>query len=333
MTMQKVFDIAWRRNLHFRPSLSSIVFDPSAIFLVERRTRLVSIDQLTGETRWSASVDNPWGSLAVTPFVCVYIGQNGLLTCFDRRSGAVRWVSNVGGGSGHVAAASRSVITGGWRGYSPVRAFDLENGEAKWSWSNLNPTGNYVQPLAGDEVFVTSERGTNTLQKVDANTGDNVGTWSLPNAINSGDKSLAFTAAEDAVYFRTGSHGVCRLIDDTIENVWESETKLSSAVPLRYGSKLVLAGMFGGQIVDIRSKTVTAIGSSCPMVPGLFVSTHSAFLGLTTGHLVNVDFEGNEVAREHIAEHITTIGGGTTGLVYVVTKGELLAYLISDCQL
>jgi outer membrane protein assembly factor BamB len=62
-------DVEWRRNLHFHPYPSSAVFGHLGVFLVERRTRLVSIDPSNGGTLWSLPVFNPWGSLTVNASV------------------------------------------------------------------------------------------------------------------------------------------------------------------------------------------------------------------------------------------------------------------------
>ncbi len=324
MKSESFLDVSWRRNLHFHPCVSSAVFEDSGIFLVERRTRLVSVDPMTGGTLWSLPVYNPWGSLTVNDSVCLYLEQNRVLTCVDRESGVIRWVTRPEFWCRQLAISGDSIISGGWRGYSPLRAFCLADGRLKWSWSD-QPKLDYVAPISVGQTFYTSVRGSRNLLHIDANSGKVIGDWSLADPIASGDSDPAFGAVGADIYFRAGESGVCRLVAGQVETLWNHSNELSVAPPRLFGAKALVTGKSGLFVLDLNGSPAREVASQSPVAAGIAPTEAGAVLGLRSGHVVEIDPDGILSRRQHLAERITMVGSGSPGVIYVATKGELLA--------
>jgi outer membrane protein assembly factor BamB len=320
----RFLDVLWRRNLHFLPSSSSVAFDHSGVFLVERRTRLVKVDPLNGVALWSLPIFNKWGTLEVNASCCVYLDGDRVLRCIDRDSGSIRWATKRDWGCKHLAIAGDSIISGGWRGYTVLHAFDPHDGLLKWSWSN-KPKLDYVAPVSIGNSFYTSVRGSRVLLQVDANSGDVIGDWSLSDPIASGDSDPAFGAIGEDIYFRTGESGVSRLVAGQVETLWNHSNELSVAPPRFFGAKALVTGKSGLFVLDLNGSPAREVASQSPVAAGIAPIEAGAIVGLRSGHVVEIDPDGAKSRRQHLAERVTMVGSGSPGVIYVATKGELLA--------
>lgn len=121
--------IVWERDLHQRGLGSGVAIAPGHVVVHERRTRLVSLDPDDGSVRWDVAAGAWPRDLVLAGSYCLVLPQiPSDLLCLDVHTGSLVWRAELARYSGNVVVTGDTVLAGGWRGYTPVRAFDLATG-------------------------------------------------------------------------------------------------------------------------------------------------------------------------------------------------------------
>jgi outer membrane protein assembly factor BamB len=124
--------IVWERNLHQSGRGTKAAIAPGYLVVHERRTRLVSLDPDDGSVRWDVPAGTWPRDLVLAHPYCLVLPQSPSdLLCLDVHTGTLVWRVELATYTGGVSVAGDVVLAGGWRGYTPVRAFDLATGAPK----------------------------------------------------------------------------------------------------------------------------------------------------------------------------------------------------------
>jgi len=125
--------VAWERQLHQAGSASALAVNTRYLVVHERRTRLVSLDPLDGSVRWDIPIGTWPRAVVISGPHCLVIPQNtGELLCLDLDNGERVWSVGLRGYVGHLVVAGDTVLVGGWRGYTPLHALDVDTGRLRW---------------------------------------------------------------------------------------------------------------------------------------------------------------------------------------------------------
>lgn len=199
-----MLEVMWRKELHMRPSPSSLCVHDGALVVAGQHSRLFRLHPLTGEVLWQVSVGDAHGTAAVGSDVVVYLDQMGVLSCFELGDGSLRWSKQGEWFSGYLSVAESSVLVGGWRGYERLGARSLASGRVLWR------------------------------SKRDRSTGRTLDRWRLPGPVVDVDLEASFAATPSgSVVFRTGSFGVVELSSDGVSEIWRSPNELGSSAPIQ----------------------------------------------------------------------------------------------------
>ncbi|WP_221090934.1 outer membrane protein assembly factor BamB family protein [Deinococcus aquaedulcis] len=98
-----------------------------------RRTSLAALDLVTGEELWRTRRQEvvSWDIATTTTHAFVRGRQS--LTALLLSTGEVVWQIAVPPFSGWIHAVQDTVMIGGWRGYSPIQAYDTKDGCVVWT--------------------------------------------------------------------------------------------------------------------------------------------------------------------------------------------------------
>lgn len=168
----------WRHDLHQAPNPRTIVRS-DLVIAPERRNRLVRLDPATGATGWSAHVENTWGWLAGASDRVFYLNQHSRLQCHALDSGEVRWTADLRGINGWMVPAGAVLLVGGWRGYTPLLALEVETGEVRWreDWVGRQ---RIAEPLVGSWGIAVASLDEPVLRFLVPETGATDGEVPLP---------------------------------------------------------------------------------------------------------------------------------------------------------
>ena len=121
--------IVWERDLHQAGRATAVATTPGHVVVHERRTRLVSLDPDDGAVRWDVPAGTWPRDLVLAGSYCLVLPQTPAdLLCLDVHTGTLVWRAELAPFSGNVVVTGDTVLVGGWRGYTPIRAFDLTTG-------------------------------------------------------------------------------------------------------------------------------------------------------------------------------------------------------------
>lgn len=128
-----MFTRAWTYPIHH--AVGAFAADGDECFVAARRTKLVCVSSGTGEVRWAAHIQGPYGWLAFTERSVFYLNPHDDLTAVDRGTGEHRWSRKLSGVNGWLHALGGRVVVGGWRGYTDILALDADDGRTCWTKS------------------------------------------------------------------------------------------------------------------------------------------------------------------------------------------------------
>ncbi|MFC3500021.1 PQQ-binding-like beta-propeller repeat protein [Micromonospora krabiensis] len=192
-----IFEARWRRQLHQHGSSSAFggwAAAPDLIVVHERSTRLVGVDLRDGATVWDAPFGTWPRAVVIVGDRCLGIAQNiPQLVCFDLSSGQRLWSADLPGFTGHIVSAGGVVLVGGWRGYTPLMAFDLRDGAPLWRSPGRVTT---VAPMAVGAQVLLADPATGEIRLIDPRDGSQVNAWSLPEPVVSDDSRTVFATLE-----------------------------------------------------------------------------------------------------------------------------------------
>ncbi|MFG2303388.1 PQQ-binding-like beta-propeller repeat protein [Actinacidiphila glaucinigra] len=321
----------WERTLHQRVDPRTLAVAGDRLVVHERWSRLVCLDRRDGTVRW----DVPFGlwprSVVVAGDHVLGIAQDSdVLRCWDLATGVALWEAALRPFTGHITVGAGTVLVGGWRGYSPLHAFDLRTGHPLWSTSQRRDT---VLPLAvGDYALVGADSGT-CLCLLGMRDGVERARWELPEPLTPVDAGAAFSrAADDRVLVRCGPGTVVevRVECGTVRTLRRHDTALMAA-PVEYAGELLWLREPGGYAVvdpsdgslrrrvDLRQRPAEGV-----------VPTGSGFLvGGDQGTVLRLDPAGRVVARAAVSRRVCALRpagpDGHPEHVVVATRGTLLA--------
>lgn len=194
--------VLWERELHQRGGASAFAVGPDCVLLHERRTRLVCLERVDGAVRWDVPLGTwPRGIVLAGDRVLVLPQTPYVLSCFDARTGASLWSVPTPRWTGNLAVHSDTVVTGGWRGYTPMTGLDLADGGVRWTTPSAVTS---VRTLAwAGGVLTGSGREAVLLDPAD---GSDLDRWRLPDPLAGPDaKAFVPVDAERVVAICEGS--------------------------------------------------------------------------------------------------------------------------------
>ncbi|WP_035796047.1 outer membrane protein assembly factor BamB family protein [Kitasatospora mediocidica] len=200
----------WERNLHQPGRAAGLAVTAEHIVVHERWTRLVGLDPLDGAQRWDIPVGTWPRATVVVGERCLVIPQNlPRLSCLDVRTGETLWTAQLAEFTGHLVATEDTVLVGGWRGYTPLTAFDLQTGTLLWR----NPErAEIAVPLVTEAGVLVGEPHGAEIRLVEPRDGRITRRWSLPEPLASGDAQPVLTSLDsDRVLARCGPRTVLEL--------------------------------------------------------------------------------------------------------------------------
>ncbi|WP_433857042.1 PQQ-binding-like beta-propeller repeat protein [Streptomyces kronopolitis] len=328
-------EVLWERTLHQRLHPCTVAVAGDCVVAHERQSRLVCLDWRDGTLRW----DVPFGlwprSVVAAGDHCLGIAQNtDVLTCWDLRTGAVLWKADLPRLAGHIVVGDDTVIVGGWRGYTPLHAFDLSTGRLLWSTGERHDT---VRPLVvGDAVLMGEGRGA-SVRLIRMRDGWERARWELPEPLTAADAGMLFSwAGADRVLARCGQSTVVeiRIGGGTIRTLRCHDRALAPTAVQCAGGLLWLREPTGYAVADLAEGALRwRIDLRQRPAEGVIPAGAGFLIGGDQGALFHIDSTGRIIKRSavsrHIAELCSTGPDNSPDALIVATRGTLLALRIA----
>lgn len=323
-------DVVWRRVLHQRPNPQAFAVERDVVLVVERSSRLVRVDPLTGGALWESRVADTWGPLGIASDRGCYVDQRlGELRCFDVADGQQLWTAELPRPGGYAVGAQRTVVTGGWRHYQPLTGFDLSTGRVRWSFTVEGSTEEAcLRPLAVDDELLVGSPGHRSVWQLDATTGRVVRRWRLPQELVDADARPAFApAGKRAALVRCGPRLVVRidLDEPAAQTVWWHDADLEPDAVAVIDGLLILREASGrtlavdpvaGSLRWARRLPEPAVADALPFAGGYAIADRSGLLWI-------LDAAGEPIARGPISRRHHLLAG-TDDRLFLLGKGELI---------
>lgn len=325
--------VLWERQLHQRGDTKALSLTPDQVIVHERRTRLVGLDRWTGSLRWDVSVGEYPRAVVVTGDRCLIITQrSGRLSCLDVRTGAPLWSAEIPWLSGHVVTTADTVIVGGWRGYTPLMAFDLATGTRRWETAHRVDT---VLPVPAGEGVLVGGQGETEIRLIDPREGGERSRWRLPEPLISSDDRPAITpVGPDRFLLRCGPRSVVdlRLSSAGVrEFVRAGDDLVSEAVEHTAGVLWLRELRRGYTTVDPGDgRVLWRVEVAQPLIDQVVRTRAGYAFASNNGVLYLLDPAGQVLKRVAVARRITALRSVEPGELLVRTKGTLLAAAVLD---
>lgn len=176
----------WQRDLHAAVNPNSLKIVGSGVYVTERSNKLSKININSGETVWSQTVPDSRGWTSVSGAYVYYMSQGQGLLCFCVDSGELQWHRRLNQNFlGYIEASGDTLITGGWRGYSDLAAYDRLTGKQLWSRAIRSRDGTGIcapQSIGNNRILVIRD-STITADVIDTNSGELITEINLPAGI------------------------------------------------------------------------------------------------------------------------------------------------------
>ncbi|WP_158842338.1 outer membrane protein assembly factor BamB family protein [Saccharothrix deserti] len=329
-----MIEVRWERQLHQAGSDTGLAVAANGQVVVhERHTRLVCLDPVDGSVRWDIPVGKWLRALVATGRRCLVLPQDtDRLLCVDLDTGERVWSADLRGWTGHVVVAGDTVLVGGWRGYTPLRALDLATGQVLWETADCTHT---VRPAAVEGRFLIGEPAGSSARLIDAREPRESSAWLLPQPLVDPDYRAAFTAAgRDRFLMRCGDHAVAEIVPSTgtVREFVLPGSDLTQAAPEYVDGRLWVSERRAGYVVvdladgrvlhriDVRQPLA---GRAVPIGSGVVIAG-------TAGTLFRLGADGQVVERAAVARRIRALHALGPAHVLAVTKGTLLAAAVGN---
>ncbi|MBF5032827.1 PQQ-binding-like beta-propeller repeat protein [Micromonospora sp. ANENR4] len=244
--------------------------------------------------------------------------------CLDLRTGSLVWRAPVPPYTGHLVVDEDTVLVGGWRGYTALRALDRETGTTRWATTARVAT---VRPAVAGGVVVVGALGGSELRILDADSGDEVRRLALPEPLTDSDHSPALvTVDDDHVLLRCGPRTIRRvhLESGDGEEFFRAEADLTPDAPSVTGTLAWVRDNRGGlTAVDLTTGGVRRrVGAGDPPVSGVVAAGHCHVAARRSGVLLRVDDDGvheratalRRIGSLHALDPDTVLLAGAGGL-------------------
>lgn len=232
----------WERQLHQRGSASALAVTEALVVVHERHTRLVCLDRHDCSVRWDVPIGTWPRAVVVAGDRCLVLPQDtDQLFCLDLTMGSTVWRAGLPQYSGHVVATAETVVVGGWRGYTPMFAFNLKDGRLLWRTQRRMAT---VRPLPWNDGMLLGDGS--EAWSMDPRDGRELDRWRLPEPLVETDDHPAFTMiGPDRCLVSCGPRSVAsiRLSSGLVERFFHHDADLSSS-----------AAEFTGGVVWLRER-------------------------------------------------------------------------------
>lgn len=327
-----VIDIEWEHPLHQRGVASGLAVTSGHVIVHERSTRLVSLDPADGAVRWDVPVGTWPRAVAVVGDRCLVIPQNNpRLSCLDLATGREIWSARVPATPGHLVVSANVVLVGGWRGYTPLRAFDLATGRLRWETEQRIRT---VLPVPAGDGFLIGVPGDIRVRLIDRHDGRVRAAWWLPQPLADNDvgSSIA-TVGPGRFLLRCGRRALAEidLSSDTAREFVQAGTDLMAAAPEQAGGLLWLPEPRGYTVVDPAAGRLPwrvevgerLVGQVFPTVDGFLIAG-------TSGVLVHLTSDGRLAKRTRVARRIWALRSAAPDRLFAAAKGSLIALAVRN---
>lgn len=327
-------NILWERQLHQRGSASALAVTEDRVIIHERHSRLVCLNRYDGSVRWDIPIGTWPRAVVVAGDYCLVVAQNtDQLSCLDLATGSVVWCAGLRPYSGHVVASGETVVVGGWRGYTPMAAFNLKDGRPLWQTPRRMAT---VLPLPwGGGVLLGS--GSETWL-IDPRDGRELVRRRLPEPLTDVDDVPAFTMIDSGrCLVRCGLRSVMciRLSSEFVDQFFSHDADL-----------LPWAAEFTGGVVWLRERRAgylavdPADGSALwkvdvrqPLVRGVVRDGEGFVVASEGGVLFRLRSDGHILERSPSSvARVAALRDLGAGGMLMVTKGTLRMIAIDPCQ-
>uniref|UniRef100_UPI0031DC90B5 outer membrane protein assembly factor BamB family protein n=1 Tax=Saccharothrix mutabilis TaxID=33921 RepID=UPI0031DC90B5 len=310
-----MFELRWERPLHQSGQVSGVAVGDGCVVVHERRTRLVCLDAVDGSVRWDVPVGTWPRAVVVDGPRCLVLPQSPWqLVCLDVATGRREWTVELDGYVGHLVVAGRTVLVGGWRGYTPLRTFDVGTGR-------LLATADVrsVWPAPVGDGFLVG--GGSEVRLVDRDLRE-VAVWSLPEPLASPDHAAVFTpVGSDRFLVRCGARSVVEVGPAGVREVVRAGHDLTEDAPVVAGGLVWLRERAGGYTTVGDGRLGWRFDVGQPLVSGVRAVADGFVVAALAGTLFRLDRDGRVRGRVQVARRITALE--PSGLL--VTKGALLA--------
>jgi outer membrane protein assembly factor BamB len=231
-----------------------------------------------------------------------------------------------------VVATADTVLVGGWRGYTPLMAFDLQAGTRRWD--TARPLDTVLPVPAGDGVLVGAPGGTR-IRLVDRRNGEELSCWRLPEPLVDSDDRSAFTSVgADRFLVRCGQRSVVdiRLSSGDVRELIRAEADLVSTAVEYTAGVLWLRELRGGYVAadPANGHVLWRVDIGQPLVDQVIRTGAGFAVASSNGALVRLSSVGQVLDRTTVARRIAAVRGSGPAELLVRTKGTLLAVAVLD---
>ncbi|WP_370937630.1 PQQ-binding-like beta-propeller repeat protein [Amycolatopsis sp. cg13] len=328
-----MIEVGWERPLHQRGVASGFAVTNGQVIVHERSTRLVSLDPADGSVRWDVPLGTWPRAVVIVGDRCLAIPQdNPRLSCLDLATGERIWSADVPAVPGHLVVSADVVLVGGWRGYTPLRAFDLATGQLRWETERRIHT---VLPVPAGDGFLIGEPAGTRVRLIDRRDGRELSAWRLPQPLADNDAgSVVAEAGPGRFLLRCGPRALAEIVlsSDTVREFVRADADLAAAAPEHAGGLLWMPEVRGGYTVvePTAGRPLWRVNVGQRLV-GDVVPTADGFLAASTdGTLYHLTSDGRLAKRTNVARRILALRGAATDQLFALTKGTLLASTIRN---
>ncbi|GLW09705.1 hypothetical protein Misp01_48340 [Microtetraspora sp. NBRC 13810] len=314
----------WERQLHQRGDAGALAAGEDCVVVHERHTRLVCLNRHDGSVRWDVPMGTWPRGVAVTDERCLCLPQNSdQLSCVDLTTGSLMWRAGLRAYSGHVVATPETVIVGGWRGYTPMTGFNLDDGRLLWSTQRATDTVLPV-PWSGGVLLGS---GTDAWL-IDPREGRELARWRLPEPLAWSDNHSPFTLIDhDRCLVLCGSRSVAviRLSSDLVHPLFRHDADLVTSAAEFTGGVVLLRERRGGYVaVDPEDgSALWKMDAGQPFAEGVGHDDKGFVLVSQPGVLFRLRPDGHLVERSSLRSRVSALVDLGMGEMIVVTKGTL----------
>nr|WP_169750216.1 PQQ-binding-like beta-propeller repeat protein [Streptosporangium amethystogenes] len=260
----------------------------------------------------------------VTGDRCLVLPQDtDQLFCLDLPTGSVVWRAGLPQYSGHVVAIAETVVVGGWRGYTPMSAFDLKDGRSLWRTRRRMAT---VLPLPWDGGVLLGDGSEAWL--IDPGDGRELGRWRLPEPLVETDGRPAFTTVgPDRCLVPCGPRSVVsiRLSSGLVERFFRHDADLSPSAAQFTGGVVWLREPGAGYLaVDPEAGSVLwNVDVRQPLVGEVVRDGEGFVVAGAGGLLFRLRSDGHVLERSSSVTRVAALRDLGAGETVMVTKGSL----------
>lgn len=323
----------WERDLHGAVNPNSLRIVGGGVYVTERRNKLSKINIHSGETAWTQTVPGSWGWTSVSGGDVYYMSQGRGLLCFCANSGEKQWHRKFDQGFlGYIEASDDILITGGWRGYCNLAAYDKHTGEQLWARDvqSANGVGISVPKFIDNNRILVVRDSTITAQIFDARSGELIAEMNLPVGIKRVDLGRPYRILNGVVTFFTDS-GKLVLLDTKELTVSIEDLGIAGAlkgIPYYFSDKLIFQDSENSYSMFDRSKKQVLWSVAIPHntwteTLATKLSEEVCVIAGALGNMKMVSLNGNVEKPFQLERRITTPLHNTGHQLIYGTKGSL----------